>query len=308
MFESNGEPGGTGGATPEQQAQPVQQTQPAVQDQTAVDDDETLGLARAFEARERERQGQSSGDGESSQAGGETAGQQEAPGEQGQSGDRVDPNDPLSGLSVEDILKHPKLGRELRSYADRGAAKQITSAIERMKAANRLAEYDSMTDEQRRTALQDPELAAEYSKLQGDRQAALDEEEASRIGVSAQVYGAAVLVRTISSQIEKAGLPADVKARLDPENYKDYGLAGLDKWQEDVLEAIAEDRANKRGRSESELEREARRQEALADNDSRMPTDIASGRRTNAGSFNLDTEDDSAALAAAFAKRAPSKP
>lgn len=180
-----------------------------------------------------------------------------ADGNQGLTGDG---DDPLAALKPEDLLKHPVLGPQLQSWADKAAQAQIQSYASRNQAqlANSRdqirAEVEeesyvnwlqSLSPEERATEFaENPEGAAIWGKWAQKNNGArtVSPEE---IQASAQVYAYAVTIQTTRALMDSSDLPDAKKAELDPQKYVPEGPAGLVKWQTAVHQALIDHAASK---------------------------------------------------------------
>ncbi len=195
--------------------------------------------------------------------------------------------DPLSTLTLNDLLKHPTLGPQVHSWADRGAVAQVRSAKQQALAEARAdaeiealsRRFDTMSPEELGQALTDPKTAEAYANLI-QRNTKLKEgasqEEINRAG---QVYGYAVQVATYMEVLEESGLTADVKASLSPDNFTHLGPKGITEWGKAIHKALVEHESSKGVDALLEARWEAYKEERLAELDGgRVPADVSNGR------------------------------
>lgn len=127
-------------------------------------------------------------------------------------------SDPLAGLTVEQVLAHPELGRKFQSWKDQEAAKQISSATTRARADERKqveleltrAHFDGLEDSELLEELKDPQIKARWQELQALPPPPPPEQ------VNAAVAFYARQLKVVSDEIANSDLPPDVKASLDP--------------------------------------------------------------------------------------------
>lgn len=210
-------------------------------------------------------------------------------------GDGEDPDAPpdlFAEADLDTLLRHPKLGPALNSWADKAAANQVKAALERERAQGKVegrqeaeaesrnrffAELSKDKDELAKELAADDGLAAEYAGWRAEQQErSSGSEEAA---AAAQVYALAVEIQTVQSIIAKSGLPDDVKAKpeLNPETYRGQGAAGIAAWRTAVTEAITAQKAEQLASGIAEERAEARVQERLAELDASRPGGLAVG-------------------------------
>ena len=186
--------------------------------------------------------------------------------------------------SVEDLLKDPALAPQLQSWADKAAANQVRSALERERDQARqqgvvegqaqLREqqedryFSSLSQEELgRELAEDPELATRYANYQQRKAtASLDADGTAR---TAQVLGMATVIQSVQRTIAESGLSDADKAALAGEKFTQYGDQALIKWQQAVSAALVKHEVDKtvtgalKEQQEADGEEDKARQDAL---------------------------------------------
>lgn len=189
-----------------------------------------------------------------------------------------DPNDPLAPLEVSTLLSHPTLGPKLKSHIDtewanqsRGTRAQWEQEYEQSRVPQiqqQVTEqllgtwFDGLEPDELGTYLAEhPNLAAAYASHKATQAAVNNPPPVETPNPAmAQVLAR---IRLINQRLNGAGLPDEVRTKLDPVNYRNQGDAGLDKWESDVDNAVIDHKASLR----SNETLEARRTAELAEND-----------------------------------------
>ena len=205
-----------------------------------------------------------------------------------------DPNDPLHGLTPEEILKHPRLGPAFQSWSDKAARKQIDSELSKVRADTKAqteqeivgAGFDRFVKSLNKTELAQ-ELATDedgfvdkYTRWK-ESQGAADQDEVNR---AAQVYALTTIVQSTLDLMNGADLSEQAKADLETYRQKliedQEGAAGAVKWQTAVQDAVASRKAEKMIEGSADERVNALATERLAQRDAQRPGALASpGRR-----------------------------
>lgn len=206
-----------------------------------------------------------------------------------------DPNDPLAGLTPEQLLAHPKLGPAIQSWSDKAARKQIDSELAKVREATR-----TETLQQRETedfdkfvkSLNKAELAAElaadedgfvekYTRWK-EAQGQADQGEVAQ---AAQVYALTTIVQSTLDFIAGADLTPEQTTEL--ETYRQELIAASDpqsavKWQSKAYELAAARKAEKLIEGDAEERVTALANQQLAERNAGRPGALASpGRRAS---------------------------
>lgn len=189
------------------------------------------------------------------------AGAPEAPkGEKGKEGEegapegvkgeekKAEPKDPLEGLTLSELLKHPILGPLVHRWADKSASSQSAVAVDRAKigwdeeaAVKALEEkFDAMSEEELGRALSNPETRDAFAALTERRNKSRDDASDEAIAVKGQRYGYAVEVGVYTEMLGKSDLPDEKKAELNPDNFTHLGPQGIVAWGAAVQQALVE--------------------------------------------------------------------
>lgn len=126
--------------------------------------------------------------------------------------------DPLAELSVEDLLKHPVLGKKVQSWKDADAARQMTGVRQaaeretrqRLESEITRKHFEGMSDAELIEAVKDPETKARWMALQNEPPPPPQE-----VVDAAVAHYTNLLVRGTAA-IAGADLSPEVKASLDP--------------------------------------------------------------------------------------------
>lgn len=189
-----------------------------------------------------------------------------------------DSPDPFKEVKLEDLLKHPTLGKEIQSHMDKSAAaqfksqqarleQQITQQVSAQKEEELLEKYfGTLTREELGQRLaEDPELAARYSELQrkpeADREAEIEKAATYKFYLREIQHWSGIL--------KESGLDNDAMSKLSPENYAQD--ANLEGWISDIQKAIIEQAVSKAQKEALETQFEAFKQERLAEEESTSP-------------------------------------
>lgn len=185
---------------------------------------------------------------------------------------REDVPDPLADVTLDALIKHPKLGSELKSWADTQAARQakgreaviarqveerIRPQVEQQVRDKQLSEYVKRLprEELAQRLADDTDFAADYARVTADEHRAPDVTfEATKRAYEFQLS-------SYLNMLDKSDLPDGTKAQLAPENFDfpNRGDEGFTAWQTAISEAIIDHKAGVRG--------EANRQSSLAKED-----------------------------------------
>lgn len=220
--------------------------------------------------------------------------------------------DPLENLSIEDLLKHPKLASKVNSYADRVANNRIQAEVQAKLAEQEdtirdelLDKYFSSLDEtELGTVLaQDKNLAKEYGRLQEKAQPQGQFMTADQIAHQAQIEASRITIRTNTSLIVDSDLPDDIKQTLNPQNYVSQGMAGLTTWTQDIYKALAKHEASKSAKDMASEELEAERNRQRAEKDEALPGASMTKGRVMTTLPDLFSTSSAQLLEDAFAKR-----
>lgn len=157
-----------------------------------------------------------------------------------------------SDLTLDDLLKDPKLGPLLNSWNDRTVNSRFQSERTRLERElepvyrARFEEEETRTyltnlsDEQRGLALsQDPKLATAWADMVKERQSNTLAATPEAVATAAQVYALAAQIRTYNDLINESALPPEAKAALlDNSKYESEGPQGVVTWGKDIQRAI----------------------------------------------------------------------
>lgn len=204
-----------------------------------------------------------------------------------------DSDDPLSSLTIDALLKHPKLGPALNQWNDKSAKSQVEADRRREREQGRhegrqQVEEESLVrfieslsqDELARELAADPQFAIQYAKYQEARQApAVD---AQAIAATSQVYALATQIHSNNELIEKSDLPADVKASLAADNYSQHGDRAIVEWNQAIHKAFVKHEAARIASGNNDEDWEASKQERLAELDRNRPGGLAAAGRAAA--------------------------
>src|SRR3990167_5437256 len=154
--------------------------------------------------------------------------------------------DPLAALTLGDLLKHPTLGPQVHSWADRGAIAQVRSAKQQALAEAKAdsgiealtQRFESMSPEELGQALTDPKTAEAYANLIQRNVKAKEGASQEEINRAGQVYGYAVQVATYMEVLEESGLSAEQKTALSPDNFTNLGPKGITEWGKAIHKAL----------------------------------------------------------------------
>lgn len=192
--------------------------------------------------------------------------------------------DPLAGLTREQILAHPVLGREFQSWKDQEAAKQITPAVNRAREEERTNlrlqmardHFDNLTEEQLAAELRDPQIKSVYQEVLRTPPPSPPEV------VDAAVAFYARQLTLTTDEIAKSDLPEDVKRSLDPALHITKGGDPdevMAAWQNLVRKAITDHEITKATSPTSPAARAKKlEEEAEADADRHSGALLESGR------------------------------
>lgn len=168
------------------------------------------------------------------------------------------PPDPLEGLDLKDILAHPVLGPKFNQWADTAAKHQVEAATQGAKDTVKAEEersliekedkyFSTITPEQLKIDLNDEETgakaAAAYGRFQLRKEQAANAPKAptpEETDFNVKVAATRSLVATYREMVDGSDLPDEVKAKLQPENYKQYGAEALPRWGKDIYEALVQ--------------------------------------------------------------------
>lgn len=188
----------------------------------------------------------------------------------------------LESFTLQDLLKHPKLSGELKSWADTEAARQlkgktdeirrsirpeVRAEIESQVADETLRKYFANMDEDElgRTLAENKDLAAEYGRLQQEER----QKQSQPDMMAAMVHGYAIQIATWDRMRNESELPDAVKAELDPDRFDlaSKGEAGLVEWGQAIQQALIVNEVEKRVNSITDDKWEAFLQERQAKED-----------------------------------------
>jgi len=195
----------------------------------------------------------------------------------------------LSDLDLDALLKHPKLGPTLNSWADRAAASQVQAALSQaqpgIEANTRQQledqafdrEVKEMTEQELAEELRDPAFQKRYARWvdQSQTPTSLDPNAVAEVS---QVFAYAAQIATYNRALANSGISQEVKDTLKSENYTAQGPDGLIKWGEDVMIALSNHAAEARASELLEERWEAFRQDRLAEQDGSRPP-LTPGRK-----------------------------
>lgn len=238
--------------------------------------------------------------------------QESKEGEASPSGEEKPNVDPLENITIDDLLKHPKLSSALNSFADRVANNRIQAEVSSKLTEQEEAIRDELLEryfgnleesELGQVLAQDKNLAAEYGRLQQKQapQGKLMTQE--DLANAAQVEAARIQLRTNVKLITESDLSDDIKQTLHPNNYVTRGQQGLVDWTADIHKAIAKHEGTKNTKESVEEELEAERNRRAAERDESLPgASMAKGRviKTMPDLFSKSSQE---LLEDAFAKR-----
>lgn len=246
--------------------------------------DETLSITAQF--------GQAFEDSGEETPKGDTPASQSGDGDAGQGGDGN--ADPLSSLTIEQLLKHETLGKEIQSWGDKAAAKQISAALERertkgkedgIKEGRQSAEAERMDryfsslsqEEKAREFAADPEMAAEYARWEASKQSSKDVSAQTEIANASEVMALGIELQHWFEVLEDAQLPAEVKAELAPENFAHLGgVNALKGWSKAINAAVIKHEADKIAGKDLNEKWESFKEEQIAKSDDRRFSGLAS--------------------------------
>jgi hypothetical protein len=188
-----------------------------------------------------------------------------------------DDEDPLAGLDVKALLKHPELGPKIQRWSDGAGANQVETALERERQSIResavndyqeqqwASRFQNLDEQQLRELLAtNSEAAAAYGRYQQRQQ---DEAQGKPKDIlrAGQTFAYAAQIATFSQVLEEAGLDAETKAKLDPKNFTDQGPDGIVVWGEAINTAIIEHKVAEGVQAGLEEKWEAFKEEKLAE-------------------------------------------
>jgi len=220
--------------------------------------------------------------------------------------------DPLENLSIEDLLKHPKLASKVNSYADRVANNRIQAEVQSKLAEQEVSIRDDLLDkyfssldetELGQVLAKDKNLAKEYGRLQEKAEPQGQFMTADQISQQAQIEASRLTIRTNTSLIVDSDLPDDIKQTLNPQNYVSQGMAGLTTWTQDIYKALAKHEASKSAKDMFREELEAERNRQRAEKDEALPGASMTKGRVMQTLTDLFSTSSAQLLEDAFAKR-----
>lgn len=204
-----------------------------------------------------------------------------------------DPNDPLYGKTIEEILAHPKLGPAFQSWSDKAARKQIDSELATVRATAQTQTRQQVDEEnfdRYVKSLNKRELAEELAADEDgfvERYSRWKESQSSAdqgdLDVKAQVYALTTIVQSTLDAIAGADLTAEATAEL--ETYRKGLIEAHDpqaatKWQTAAIKAIAKREGEKQIEGDADERATALAHQQLADRNASRPGGLASpGRR-----------------------------
>lgn len=194
--------------------------------------------------------------------------------------------DPLKGVEVSALLSHPELGPKLKSHIDTEHANQSRGSratIERELRASLEPEItrqvtekvvgdflSDLSNEERASYFADhPNLAVVYGRYQEAKSSPDPASQSSFNPIVTQI-------RSNMQRIETANFTDEVRAKLHPDNYRNMGNDGLQKWTDDITDALIAQKVA----TTSETQKEAERTAKLAEEDSGGPL-MNHGRATD---------------------------
>lgn len=182
--------------------------------------------------------------------------------------------DPLAGLELDDLLKHPELGSKLNSWKDKAASREAQTAVDRARpsieaqAAQRkqdelMTNYFSNLEQEElaRILASDTDIAAEYGRLQEQAKHAPNPDENS---TTALYHAYTLQVAQVNRTLNESGLSAEIKAGLDPNKFTHLGPEGIVEWSKAVNQAIIQEEVAKTLKAEFDSKWEAEKQDRLA--------------------------------------------
>lgn len=202
----------------------------------------------------------------SSQQQAQNRGDNTASGEQGQ----TNGTDPLEGITLQDLLKHSRLGSELTSWNDRTTNSRLETErpnIERELRPRVQAEVEDQDYVSHLETLSPEERGREFDsnpRAVGLWQAHLDAKAAPDLqqqALAAQVYAAATLIRGVRSMIAQTDLPDTEKTALsDVTKFQEKGMPGVEEWVAQAVSRITEFQAESKHKSEIDKRWESERE------------------------------------------------
>jgi len=234
----------------------------------------------------------------------------EEPGGEGTEG--KDREKPVAPQTVEDLLKDPKLGPSIQSWADKGAQAQVRAVEGRVQAAgeqaaeqanmeqwvNYFAQYNK--EELAQVLAESPEAAQAYGAVQhyqANRRQGVDGQE---VQTAAQVYSIGHQITTYNKMLAGSDLPQDQKEALNPEKFVHLGASGINTWGEAVHAALLKHEVAKAVKTEMDTRWEAVKQERLAELEKEHPGAAGSAGSPGAPGMDLLGTPDEVLLEAAF--------
>lgn len=199
--------------------------------------------------------------------------------------------DPLGGLDVNALLKHPTLGPAIQRWSDLSVKPQVEQRLEAERGSivaseRRTAEekqedehFASMSKEELTEELtENPKQAAAYARYQARLQAPTTPLSARAVARSSEVYATAHQMKVNSALVEGSELSQEVKESLKAEHFAGQGREGLDIWGQEIFKALVAHEAEKQAQTLHESTWEAEKQERLVELDGDRPP-TAPGRK-----------------------------
>lgn len=226
----------------------------------------------------------------------------------------VPPTDPieaaLEALAADpkalDRLLKSKVGGTLNSWNDRSAQNQVKAAEERVRRETTTETEARVTNEQFEHLVDglspaellqelaaDTKFAASYARLQARREAEATP-KTQDVTAAATVIALETQIRAATSSMQKAQLPADEQTTLMQRAQQiatERGSDGFTTWLEEVNDAIAEHKAVGKTKTLTDTEREALRQEQLAEADKDHPANVTATGTPATGSLLAQVAD-----------------
>lgn len=214
------------------------------------------------------------------------ASQEDESGEPKSGDDEGKDGDKPTELTLEAILKDPKLGKEAQAWADRAAAAQVRAALDRerekltesVKVTAQDEAFERYVQKLSRAELgellaEDEEFARDYARyVERQQKPVLD---ADAVAAASQTYGLAAQIATYSKMLDESGLPPEKLKELDGNNFTDQGPDGIVTWGAAIWDALLEQRVQQK----FDEAWEAEKQDRLAELDKDRPP-MVNGRRT----------------------------
>lgn len=223
------------------------------------------------------------------------------------------PTDPLSGVKLDDLQRHPTLGPALQSWRDRYVSEHDRTTQSTMRAQledeirDRLLNehFSSLSEEELGDLLaKDKQAASDYGRLQQAAEQARGLPEAEAVSAAAQVYALSTQIRTYNSLIEQAQFPPEIAATLKGDNFKQFGDDAIVEWGKAIHRALIDQEVGKRVVKKFDEEFEPIKQERLAQLEEAYPGVSRQNGHNATPLLDLEATDSAVLFEDAFKKKA----